>query len=199
MSTTRASVLLAASALYAIACSDAVPPAAEGAYTAKFVQKPGSCSIGTHNAAVGAADANNYGLIKDGTAVPDPISGQVAPADVTCIVIDEGGRFYAEGVIRHDDGAHTLKFAVADLTPDATEDNPALGKVAFRSKTTLDEFGSPAEEPCKFWFVPGSRQQVAAGRMWVTFQCDSIVSGGRECQLGDQTMRNTIAVQNCDQ
>jgi hypothetical protein len=188
MSTPRASVLLAASASLAIGCSDAVPPAAEGAYSAAFVQSGSMCSIATHQDAVGAADAENYGLVKDGTPL----------TDVTCIVLDDGGSFYAEGFISDQDGARSLKFAVGGLTQGATEDDPALGSVAFRSKATLKTFSSPVNT-CRFWFIPGSRQQVAAGRLWVTFECDVVESEGRQCRLGDATRKNTVALQNCDQ
>lgn len=190
MSNFRAFILVAAGAALSAGCSDGVPPAAEGAYRVKFVSNGGSCTLKTHDDAVGHVTDDNFGLIKDGTQA----------TDVTCLVIDEGGSFYAEGIISGENGARSLQFSVAGLKPGQTADDPAFGRASFLSKATLEPFISPNEEPCRFWFASG-KQQVAAGRLWVSFHCPVITNGGRECGLGQAPPQvpATIAVQNCDQ
>jgi len=185
------------SAVSATGCSEAVPPASEGAVIGNFStasagqcgQEPDTtpcqCNIELHNMQVGFAHASDAGQI---TFVKDGDGG----ARVFCSVAPAGSGFEAQGVI--ESGANLLEFKV-NLSGANTEDNKAPGSVAYRTVYTVDQFQSPAETPCNFWV--STEQEVTAGRMWVQWECAEVLdaSAGRGCKIG----QSTLAMQNCDQ
>jgi len=71
--------------------------------------------------------------------------------------------------------------------------SPAVGSVSFFSiKTAGDAFSSPE---CNFFFKEGTGEGVTAGKIWVSFECPSVVESTRTCGLSE----SHILLENCDQ
>ncbi len=175
--------------LSAVACSEAVPVASEGAYVVSFLATPSAgktCKITSHNAQIGGVTASALDLLKK-----DTVDG----AKVQCSVTANGASFSASGIIEDGSGNH-FDFVIPSISASATEAAPALGNIGFRSPTTVALYRAPAETACKFWFT--GNEQLAAGLIWVSFKCDAISDLGHDssCQI---TAGSALAMQNCDQ
>jgi hypothetical protein len=168
------------------ACSEPVPPASQGAFVAFFQSGGGGmCGQDIHTGQIGYADATEVTtFIKEGTA----------GARVFCSVTPAGGGFDIEGAMKQLSTDFVVK--IAGMPTTATEDAPHPGSISYRTAQTLNFYTSPAETPCQFWLVNG--QEVAAGRVWAQFKCDSVInaSSNTECALGNNS---TLAFQNCEQ
>ncbi len=189
MSTTShiAHGLVCVAALSCFGCSEAVPPASEGAFTLVFssVGTGGeTCQIAPHNAQIGYTDVTKNSELKK-----DTIGG----AQIFCRVIDNGGEFEAHGF--QELSANHLDFTVSNLSPGATEAAPALGNVSYRSVDTVRLYSSPGDAMCEFWF--DNAQQVATGRVWMEFRCPQIANAASNSSCAISS--GTIAMQNCDQ
>lgn len=177
-------------ALSSLGCSEAVPVASEGAYSVSFLQaasSSSSCKVASHNAQVGSVTAVNLDAL-----TKDSVNG----ARVQCSVTPSGGGFAAAGIIEDVNGNH-LDFLIPSISPSATEANPALGGVGFRSATTQNTYRAPGDKPCKFW-LEGNDEQVDGGRIWVSFKCEAVGDPSRDssCQVAPGS---ALAMQNCDQ
>ena len=179
-------------ALLAMACSEPVPPASQGAFTLSFVQTsstPGAqCRVKGHQAQVGGATAKSVTDLKK-----DTIGGAV----IFCSVTTAGAGFEADGAIDLE-GRH-LEFVAKGITAAATKDNPFVGTVSYSSLETAGPYQSPE---CKFWLQPYTengntsvREEIAGGRIWVDFACPSINNASANSVCGIST--GTIAMQNC--
>jgi hypothetical protein len=174
------------------ACSEPVPPAAQGAFIGNFqAGTAGMCGQDIHTGQIGYADATEIrDLKKEGTA----------GARVFCSVTPNGNGFDVEGALKQLNTDFVVK--IGGMPTNATEDAPHHGSVSYRTAETLNYYTSTDETPCDFWMappVPGKAQQeVAAGRIWVQYKCDSVknASSNTECRLGPGS---TLAFQNCDQ
>jgi hypothetical protein len=173
---------------FGLGCSEAVPPANQGAVSAQFVTSsaagtPGSCNIAPHPFQLGVTDPSDTGQIiflRDGEA----------KALVFCSVVAEGNGFNAAAEI--EDGPRSFKFTVNGISSANTPDNPAMGSVTYRSVETVNFFTSTNDVPCEFWL--NDSQEVAEGRVWMQYRCPLIQYGTNDCSLGE----STIAMQNCD-
>ena len=65
--------------------------------------------------------------------------------------------------------------------------------VNFHSETTALGTYSSGETPCNFYFADGTNQDVAAGRVWITFDCPEVTSETSRCELGD----SYVIFENC--
>ncbi len=164
-------------------CSEPVAPASQGAFVAAF-QAPGTCGKDIHNEQIGYADATRIGdLKKNGTG----------GAQIFCGVASGDGGFDVEaGLSLFSTNLYVNIFGIPST---ATEADPHPGAVSYQTQKTVKPYSSPQDQPCQFWFV--NDQEVAAGRIWVQFRCDSIedASTDTQCALGV----STLAIQNCDQ
>jgi hypothetical protein len=173
-------------ALFATGCSEAVPPASEGAATVLWQGSGATCAVKTvETSTIGKVDADEYIELKKDT---------VAGAKITCRVTG-GGSYSVEADLQF--GGTTLAVKVDGVSPQATVDSPASGYVAFSALYTAGSvYTSPSEQRCNFWLAPG--QEIAAGRAWMQFGCPELVDGSVGSTCGIQN-DSTIAVQNCDQ
>jgi hypothetical protein len=170
-------------AVGSVGCSEPVPPASQGAFVAAF-QAPGACGKDIHNEQIGYADATEIrALQKNG----------VGGAQIFCAVGGGGGGFDIEAELKL--FSNNMRINIAGMPSDATLDNPHPGTVTYQTQKTVKPYTSPQDAPCQFWFI--NAQEVAAGRVWAQFQCDTIedVSTNTTCALGE----STVALQNCDQ
>jgi len=171
-----------------LGCSEAVPPANQGAVSAQFITaspvgEPGSCTIGPHPFQLGVTNPSDTGQIiflRDGEA----------DAKVFCSVTAANGGWNASAEI--EDGPRSFKFTVNGISPDNDATSPATGSVTYRSVETVNYFTSTDEYPCQFWL--NDQQEVNDGRVWMQYSCPLIQNGTRDCALGE----STIAMQNCD-
>lgn len=172
-------------------CSEAVPPAAEGAWQA-------TVSAGSHSAECNLDSINpiTMGLV-DATTHDRLEKDTLNNAQIFCTVKEQGGSFSMEGYAASTDSI--MEFQVASIAADATEQNPATGRLTVAGPpTALKALSSPDSEPCNFYFVnDGQRSQLAPGRAWFAFACPTIEdqSINRRCavQIG------YAAFQNCEQ
>jgi hypothetical protein len=112
---------------------------------------------------------------------------------VTCRVVDNGGAFEARGTLEL--GSNALEFSVGNISAEATENQPALGDVSYRSLDTIKLYMSPDDPQCEFFFV--NSQDIVSGRVWMNFTCRQIAnaSTNNSCAISF----GTIALQNCEQ
>lgn len=179
---------LVALAGMSLGCSEAVPPANQGAVSAQFITSsavgtPGSCSIAPHPFQIGVTHPSDTGQIiflRDGEA----------QAQIFCSVVPEGSAWNVAAEM--EEGARSFKVTVNGLSPSSTIDAPASGSVTYRSVETIDFFTSTEEFPCNFWIT--DQQEVNDGRVWAQYSCPLLQSKARDCALGE----STIALQNCD-
>jgi hypothetical protein len=164
-------VLSAAAFLTFAGCGESVPQSADGAFFVATIQPdPLKCQISGHTAQVGAVDATERK-----TVIIDGAMGAV----VNCEVINAKAPFNAHGKL--DDLANSgnyLEINIPSISPDATIDAPAEGTLTFSAGFTA---GNPYSGSCKFYFE--GKGSVAAGRIWVSFQCDALTSGMSTCPL----------------
>ncbi len=163
------------------------PPPAEGALSLVF-QSIGtgglSCNIPPHNVNIGFTNS-----MKNTELLRNNHDG----ADMSCTVVDKGAEFQAQGYMEQ--GATYLDFTVSHISSAASETQPALGKVSYRSVDTSVLYASPSDAQCEFFFE--NAQEVAAGRVWMQFTCPQIanVANASSCAIS----LGTIAMQNCEQ
>lgn len=165
-------------------CSEPVPPASQGAFVAAF-QAPGSCGKDIHNEQIGYADA---------TEIRDLKKNGVGGAQIFCAVTSAGGGgFDVEAEMKL--FSTNLRVNIKGISSAATIDNPHKATVTYQTQKTVKPYTSPQDTPCNFWFL--NAQEVAAGRVWAQFSCESIEDVGTNtiCALGE----STLAMQNCDQ
>jgi hypothetical protein len=182
-------VVLGASS-FAMGCSEAVPPANQGAVSVNFstastVGTPGSCTLAPHDFQIGVVHPSDAGQIlfsKDGEA----------RAQVFCSVVNDGSAWNAAGEMEEGSGAKSFRFSVNNLSPANDRDNPAMGAVTYRSVDTVDFFRSTGDTPCTFWI--NDQQEVSDGLIWAQYSCPLIEANGKECSIGE----STVAMQNCD-
>lgn len=157
---------------------EAPVPAARGAYNVHFVGGgPAGCNIGGHFGALGVVSADKHGAV-----VTDGVDG----AAVSCGV-SGAGPYKVSGTITQ--GANSLFVEVDSLPADASAAIPAYGRVSFTSPVTGDAFvqsnadPSVQPQPCDFYFVAGSSELAAPGKVWLAFTCATVSDGANACQL----------------
>ena len=179
-------LVIAGATLLAVAstgCSEPVPPASQGAFVAAF-QAPGSCGKDIHNEQIGYADS---------TEIRDLKKNGAGGAQIFCAVQSAGGGFDIEAELKL--FSTNLRVNIEGMPSTATVDSPHPGTVTYQTQKTVKPYTSPLDTPCDFWLV--NDQEVAPGRVWAQFSCESIEDVGTNtiCALGE----STLAMQNCDQ
>ncbi len=153
-------------------CSDTPPPTPRGGWGLSFQDTGAECLISSHNAAVGSVSPN-----KTDKLMSDLEDG----ASVVCSVTG-AGPFKVDAKASYK--TSRLQIIINSIPADATEANPATGGVIFSSANTQGiVYGADANEPCVFYFQPGTSQAVSAGKIWVSFQCPKIVAGMSMCAV----------------
>lgn len=163
-------------------CSEPVPQSADGAFFFATTQTdPLTCKIAGHTAAVGSVDPS---AIK--TTITDGSEGTV----VDCSVLNATAPYKVEAKL--DDTNNTgnyLAFSIPSISPGATKDAPAEGSVTISTPKTASSYGGK----CNFYFEEGTKETVATGKIWVSFDCPALVSGMSTCPL----KQGFAVFQNC--
>lgn len=167
------------SALLAAGCGSSDPPIGQGAWLASVGFVPGTCSLSGHNGSVGEVSASTKTEV-----VTDGVDG----ASVTCSVTGSS-EFSVEGDVSR--GANRLRVEVSGLSSAATIDAPVKGSVSIQTPNTVNEYSSSS---CNFYFE-SEKQEVAAGRAWVSFECPAIqhLSTRSTCKI----THGVILLENC--
>lgn len=171
-------------AVFATACSDPVPPTPQGAWSINLISPNGDCKIKGHSAKMGSVTSSS----KDSVLV----AGGVEGADVTCLVSGTSsfsvyGTGYLNGV--------GVQISIPAIDSSATAMKPALGGISLSTADTGGPYSSPSAMPCEFYFIPGTGEGVASGRIWVAFTCPAIVQQMSTCNLGE----SFAIFENCDE
>jgi hypothetical protein len=161
-------------------CSDPVPPTPQAAFSVTFLDDgpEGSqgCAVTGHNTTLGDVTPTTKDKL---------LKNNVEGADVDCSVTGSGSFNLDLSAFQ---GANGLILSVGGLksrgSGGPTREAPAPGTVTFHSATTVDVYSSSGAA-CNFFFADESNQDVAAGRVWLSFNCPLIVDGSSQCELGD--------------
>jgi hypothetical protein len=158
----------------AAGCSSPVPPTPKGAWVATISRPSSACSINQHNTQVGVV-----GKSTRGDEVTDALDG----ASVTCEVTGSGTFKVSASASQ---AGKSLSISIGSIGKGATVDSPATGSLSYSSPNTAGNgYVSPAATPCKFWFEPKTGQDIAAGKVWLSFSCEAIRDDGHDstCSL----------------
>jgi hypothetical protein len=134
------------------------------------------CEVTGHNATLGDVTPTTKDKL---------LKNNVEGAEVDCSVTGSGSYNLDLSAFQ---GSNGLFISVGGLKPRGsggpTKEAPAPGTVSFHSATTVLEVYS-SNEPCNFFFADESNQDVAAGRVWLSFNCPVIQQGSSLCEIGD--------------
>lgn len=150
-------------ALLSLGCSDPVPPTPRGAWVIYF-ESPSSteCPILGFTAKMGD--------VTDRTKTKEYVDGE-GTASVDCTVSGSGS-FSVTAQAAQTETAVGMTMSIGNIAATATSAMPAIGSVSFSSEESGGEYISPVTgEPCNFYFIEGSGEGVAAGKIWVAFEC----------------------------
>ncbi|KYF95646.1 hypothetical protein BE17_49235 [Sorangium cellulosum] len=170
--------------LLGFGCSDPAPPTPRGAYSLNFADPGASCNTSGHSETLGEVTAaSRTKVLTDGEE----------GATVDCVV-SGSGTFSVSARARNSATATEIRVDIDSISPSATAEMPATGSISFSSARTGGEtFVSDPEDPCRFWFVPESEQGIDAGKIWVVFECTSMLNEGYSCEL----RRGALAFDSC--
>lgn len=162
--------------LLAFGCSDPAPLTPQGAWSLQFVDPGAACPVEGETQQMGAVSVNTKDqLLSDGEPginVDCKVSGSGS------FSVNAKGEDTNRGVYLH--------ISIPSITPDATSpETAATGSIGYSSVKTVGQLASSVpDDPCKFWFVPGSQQGVSPGSIWVAFECPNVmIQNSRGCQI----------------
>lgn len=175
----RATLGITACSAFALAsCSDPVPPAAQGAFTAEFGNAPGNtCPATTPSSVLKVGDVTRTGK----ATVADGENG----ASVTCTVVPSPGGLSANGSI-------SLGSATLTMSGVSFVGTTGTGKVLLRGSNTAGTYSPVKDSTCTFELLQGD-----AGRIWATFECPTMeTSNGAvsRCAVSD----GLVVFENCN-
>jgi hypothetical protein len=135
--------------------------APEGAINMEVYTTPEqSCPLGNVHIDMGNSKVSPLVLVTEG----------FEGASVACSVVpDFKGNWVATGSLQK--GA--LSFTFKDLT---TGGQSATGTIVIKDPLGKDTYTSDPKSPCVFQFAPGSGQGVENGKLWIQFDCSTLVS-----------------------
>lgn len=166
-------------ALAAVAgCGSSSSTAPEAAFSVQMEQTdPEECTIADNLGQVGSVT-----LMDIGNTVTDGMLDGMNTAMVSCTV-SGAGPYAVQAQVT--DGAYVLEISIDSISASATLTSPAMGNISYESADTADEAYSGT---CMYYFVPGasgmgSLVPIAAGRIFVAFQCPMLQQGMSICPI----------------
>jgi hypothetical protein len=171
-------------AVFAIACSDPVPPTPQGACHAELLSNGGACTITSQVADVGSVTATT----KDRVLV----AGDDAGADISCQVSGTNSFDVQASATVAGQG---IQISIPKIDSSATQMAPAAGTVIFAASMTGGAYSTPSATPCAFYFKQGTGEGVASGKIWVAFSCPTVVNGMSTCAISE----SFAIFENCTQ
>ena len=167
-------VSTSALAIFAIACSDPVPPTPQGACKASLLSNGGDCTIVSQEVSLGSVTATS----KDKVLV----AGGVESAEVTCQVSGTSSFVVTAAVSVSGEG---IQISIPKIDSSATKMAPAMGSAVFASHDSGNAYKSTSDNQCAFYFAQGTSQGVASGKIWVSFACPKVVGGMSTCEIAE--------------
>jgi hypothetical protein len=171
-----ASLPLLACGMAVMACSSPVPPVPDGAWTVELVQgpNPAGCSIDGTNTMLGDVSDNMREAV---------VTNGQNDNSISCYVVANSDGSFNISAQGEGNGA-SLSITIPSIQPSATKMTPATGSGAYASQATAgDAYSSTPASPCDFYFIPGSGEAVAAGKVWLAFNCPAVTSEMSTCEI----------------
>jgi len=206
MMTARRITCFGASGLLALvaACSDAVPPAAQGAASFHFASPtgPGNCGAGSHwtSSPFDTSTATTQQVTFDNKG-PLAIDGQNG-AHVACRVVPVGSKFDVRANINTPVPGAQSNTSFFFQTTLADKEMGAIGTVIVADEASGGtgysagvQNASPPQGPCLFDSNPNGG--VAAGKVWARATCTNAVGVGSPGAACDFTPAGYFVFENC--
>ena len=145
-------------------------PPADGAWSVALMSNTGACHT--------LSDTDTVGEVTTSRSSPPSRTASAGRGELHRVPGEPDGLHRR----RHRDArpahAHDPHPAIAAT---ATQASPAAGSVTFASpQTNLVDYTSSA---CSFYFLPGTPEAVAPGKIWVAFDCTAVSGGGSTCEI----------------
>jgi hypothetical protein len=193
-------VLSAASLAAVTGCSSTPPISPDGAWSFNMDgETPASAPNGDTCQLAGIMETLGDVLgtsiitrITDGT---QPATENGLTASVTCSVIGTSTFDVLATASVGTPGAEATKTLTIDIpaiTSAATSASPATGSATFANSATSD---IPYTGTCNFYFLPGSGEGVAAGKIWAAFTCGYVADAAQESACG--VSESYVLFENC--
>lgn len=154
-------------------CSEPVPQTPDGAfYFATTQPSAATCVVAGHVAQVGAVSQNEKkSVILDGTN----------KTKVDCTVLNTTAPFDVVGKLDDtQNSGNYLEIHIPSISPSAKKDAPAKGSVVMSTPKTATTY---VGNDCNFYFEEGTKETVASGRIWVSFDCPAVSAGMSTCPI----------------
>jgi len=162
-------------------CSDDVPPTPKGAFSVSFQDTGTECAVKSHNTTVGSVtDTSKQTLLADGSE----------GAEVKCKVTGSGPFAISGSILQ---AGKFLDISVGSLASGTKMEAPATGALGYAGGVETSNTYGTKDVPCNFYFTSG-QQGVAAGRVWMAFDCPKVEAGQSTCQL----ITSYVIFENCD-
>lgn len=116
----------------------------------------------------GICGSDSLGKVTDSqesALVPSGMYGQV-----TCSVTGSASSYSVSGTAVY---PGILSITIPSITASATKQSPAAGKVVYQPRfLSSNQFSGT----CSFYFLPGTSETVAPGKIWAAFTCPALTS-----------------------
>jgi hypothetical protein len=165
-------------------CSDPVAPPAQAAWSISFIHDSSACEIASHNMMIGDVDDNDRRAV-----VVDGAGG----AEIECTVTGSTSFKVSETSALHQGRA--LAMGIASISKNSKQATPAKGFVAYASEKTVDTYQPEVNTPCDFYFTDGTGQGVAAGKIWVSFNCPIVIAETSTCAMSGYAIFENCATE----
>jgi hypothetical protein len=196
-------VFSAAAVATVTGCGSTPPTPPDGAWS--FTMDGDSPTTGTETCQLGAisstlGDVRSTEIVTriiDGTQ--PTTEGGMLTASVSCTVAGTT-TFNVQGTANvstpGQEPTKALTINIPMITSAATSAaNGAPGTVTFANSGTPGTADIPYSGTCSFYFVPGSGEGVAAGKIWGAFTCDSVSNAQQQSACG--VSQSFFVFENC--
>jgi hypothetical protein len=144
-----------------------------------------TCQLGAIAAQLGDVRSTEIiTRIADGTM---PATENGLTASVSCSVIGTTSfavQASASVATNGEEPSKSLAIDIPVISNSASMASPASGTAAFSSTTSQGTAGLPYSGTCDFYFIPGSSEGVASGKIWGAFTCASVMNAQQQSACG---------------
>jgi hypothetical protein len=145
---------------------------ADGAWSVALTNNGATCHTLSDTVAVGEVTASAIlTRVTDGTQGASVVCSVTPATNVAAFTVDGTAAL----------GADTLHITIPSITATATQASPAVGSVEFAAPQTNG--ATYTGHACDFYFVADTGEGVAAGKVWIAFDCQSVSGSGSTCSL----------------
>jgi hypothetical protein len=164
--------VLALASLAGCGGGGSTPP--EAAWVVSMIQSdPTQCMIADNTRSIGAVSNSKITTPE----ISGTTDGQLGTVTVQCTV---SGTSSFSVDAQASAGPDSLHITIPSIDASASMSSPATGNISYESDATADNF---YQGDCNFYFEQSMGVAVAAGRIWVAFQCPMLMSGLSTCPV----------------